>query len=376
MPSNCVLLFVVLVTVNIIKPIMSVPEPGADNIEQVNEGTVQDSSSEIEILRERLSLLEKERQDERLKFDHELLNIHKMQAKQINVMTKTLQRDFKISGQIGEPGQKDKLTFTSLIQQIDVGRKKDIPVGEVVAAVIKAILPGLHLRSYLEGKRDITLFELCRTLRLHFREKSAAELYTCLTSAIQGPREDPQDFVVRVLDLRQKLLIAAQEEEPSKYDSALVQSLTLRTVETGIRSTAVVSAIQPLLQKELSDIDLLQTINIAMGTEAERSSKLKAKGQVNEITEQKPQVDDKLASEMAAIKEDLRTLTAQISELKVTPRPQQGARKPALCAKCRENQASSCEHCFRCGSTDHFKGGCKKRSSKPGNGNGSLQGDQ
>ena len=35
--------------------------------------------------------------------------------------TSLLRREFKISGQIGEPGQTDKLTFVSLTHQIDSG---------------------------------------------------------------------------------------------------------------------------------------------------------------------------------------------------------------------------------------------------------------
>ncbi|XP_038064187.1 uncharacterized protein LOC119735229 [Patiria miniata] len=35
-----------------------------------------------------------------------------------------MRREFKIFGQIGEPGQKDRLTFTSLAHQIETGREK------------------------------------------------------------------------------------------------------------------------------------------------------------------------------------------------------------------------------------------------------------
>ena len=37
------------------------------------------------------------------------------------------QKDFKIAGQIGEPGQKDKLTFSSLARQIEHGLSKGFP---------------------------------------------------------------------------------------------------------------------------------------------------------------------------------------------------------------------------------------------------------
>ena len=49
-----------------------------------------------------------------------------------------LRREFKISGQIGEPGQTEKLTFVSLMHQIDSGLKRDYQENEIVDAVIRA----------------------------------------------------------------------------------------------------------------------------------------------------------------------------------------------------------------------------------------------
>ena len=56
-----------------------------------------------------------------------------------------LHREFKISGQIGEPGQTEKLTFVSLMHQIDSGLKRDYQENEIVDAVIRAIF-GAMLR--------------------------------------------------------------------------------------------------------------------------------------------------------------------------------------------------------------------------------------
>ena len=39
-------------------------------------------------------------------------------------LMKLARQEFKISGQIGEPGQKDKLSFSSLAHQIENGRLK------------------------------------------------------------------------------------------------------------------------------------------------------------------------------------------------------------------------------------------------------------
>ena len=80
-------------------------------------------------------------------------------------------REFKISGSIGSPGQKDKLTFGSLAYQIHNGIKQGYIVHEIINAVIRAISPGNYLRSYLEGREDINLQQFLKVLRSHFKEK-------------------------------------------------------------------------------------------------------------------------------------------------------------------------------------------------------------
>lgn len=110
-------------------------------------------------------------------------------------------KDYKISGQIGEPGKKDRLTFSSLARQIENGLSKGYPESEIVAAVI---------RANLEGKSDLSLPTLRRILRSHYQEKSATELYKQLTTEVQVNKETPQNFLIRVMDLRQKILFASQ----------------------------------------------------------------------------------------------------------------------------------------------------------------------
>lgn len=70
----------------------------------------------------------------------------------------TIRREFKINGQIGERGQKDKLSYSNLIHQIDMGLRKNHSEAEIIEAVIRAISPGLNLRDMLEIKSDLTLF--------------------------------------------------------------------------------------------------------------------------------------------------------------------------------------------------------------------------
>jgi hypothetical protein len=73
-----------------------------------------------------------------------------------NDLKSVLRREFKINGQIGEPGQKDKLTFAS---------SKGYSETEVIDGVIRAIIPSMQLRSYLETVSNLTLPKLRAILR-------------------------------------------------------------------------------------------------------------------------------------------------------------------------------------------------------------------
>ena len=50
-------------------------------------------------------------------------------------------REFRISGQIGDPGQKDRLGFGSLVHQIEAGLARGHDEREMVDAIIKAVAP-------------------------------------------------------------------------------------------------------------------------------------------------------------------------------------------------------------------------------------------
>lgn len=202
-------------------------------------------------------------------------------------------KEFKISGQIGDPGQKDRLTFSSLARQIEHGLLKGFPETEIVDAVIRAIVPGMQLRSYLEGKNDLTLPTLRRILRCHYQEKSATELYKQLSSEAQSIKETPQSFLIRTLDLRQKILFASQESESGlRYDPVLVQNMFLHTVMTGLLNDNIKRDLQPSLEQAgVSDELLFEKLNIACAYESERQDKKKMHAPQRSVTVHSAQSD-------------------------------------------------------------------------------------
>ena len=77
------------------------------------------------------------------------------------------------------------MSFSSLVHQIENGLKNDYTEDGIKEAVIKAINPAISLRSYLEGKVDLTLAKLRRIMRSHYQERTATELYHQLSSTVQ-----------------------------------------------------------------------------------------------------------------------------------------------------------------------------------------------
>ena len=117
-----------------------------------------------------------------------------------------------MSGQIGEPGQTEKLTFVSLMHQIDSGLKRDYNESEIVDTVILAISPHSSLRSYVETLSDLSLSNLWRILRVHYREKAASDVYQQLATVCQQSNEPPQRFLPGALDLRNKVNFAFKSQ--------------------------------------------------------------------------------------------------------------------------------------------------------------------
>ena len=228
-----------------------------------------DLESKQQLVEEKLAKMQKEKLTGTVKEEETI----KFPVK--GVEQSIFRRDFKIQGVVGDPGQKEKLGYQALISQIEAGLTKGYSDKEVVSAVVRAVQPGLQLRSYLETMVDLTLPRLRKILRFHFHERNATELYQLLTNIAQQPNEDPQSFLMRALTVRQKIISASKESDSGiKYDASSVQSLFLHAVETGLADETIRAKIRPLTQNpKVADEDLIGAMSLAISAEAERSNK-------------------------------------------------------------------------------------------------------
>ena len=90
-------------------------------------------------------------------------------------------------------------------------------------------------------------------------------------------------------------------------------------------------------------------------------------------------VNEKKVPKRGELVSALKTVKAELAELRETLTNQQAkeqetgytgnqaGRRGRLCTKCQEVKELNCDHCFRCGSSDHFARRCKKRQNS-GNG--------
>lgn len=188
----------------------------------------------------------------------------------------TIRREFRISGQIGEGGQRDRLSYTNLLHQIENSLRKGHSEPEVIEAVIRTFSPGLKLHDMLEIKTDLTLTQFKTTLKGHYREDDTSDLYQKLINISQKQKESPQDFLFRAIELKDRLLYISRGKGEEHYGADLVKRKFLRSVGTGLLNDNIKFQITSLLDNpDVTDETLIERLNEAVNLEAERLNKLK-----------------------------------------------------------------------------------------------------
>lgn len=333
----------------------------------------------------------------------------------------TIRREFRICGQIGEGGQRDKLSFTNLMHQIESGLRKGHGESEIIEAVIRAISPGLKLRDMLEIKSELTLPQLKTILKGHYKEDDTSDLYQKLINISQEQKESAQDFLFRAIELKDRLLFASKGREAEEHYSAdLVKRKFLRSVATGLLSDNIKYQIKPYLDDmDVTDETLIERVNEAANLETERLNKLKRNStkapRLNELQttsnkwdnspnppaqsshqrknteipkEKAETVQPPPEPEMQTLVRELKTEVAEMRRMVLAsmsankpPNPSHvmrnnGTRKGS-CKSCQDKgEESTCSHCFKCGQPGHISRGCRAPRQLQGNARGLLQRDQ
>ena len=197
-------------------------------------------------------------------------------------------KKFRITGQVGEVGQKDKLSYISLKKQEETGLERGYSDKEVLNAAINAISPGLQVRSYLEGFGSITVPRLRKILCSHYKDGSATDLCQQLLTMSQNPNENPVNFLIRAMDCKQKILFACREETASglKYSPGFLNGLFHRSVESGLAGDTIRMQLCSLLQDaNIDDETLITEMQVAVFADAERKKVFSLSTRVKSINE-------------------------------------------------------------------------------------------
>ena len=75
---------------------------------------------------------------------------------------------------------------------------------------------------------------LMTILRIHFKEKDATAVFNEMSNASQGPKENEHSFCMKMMGLRDKVMLLT-EEEGNLYDARLVQTQFQHALYTGFR---------------------------------------------------------------------------------------------------------------------------------------------
>ena len=258
-----------------------------------------------------------------------------------------------------------------MTRQIDSAKQKGYEDPEVFDCLIKAIFPGLQLRTYLEAMREEAGLEtVMKIIRAHFQEKSASELFGSLANLVQSPTEDPKHFLLRALSLREKIVFPSEQQNTElKYDKTQCQNLFLHTIETGLLSNTIRSRMRSFLLKPgVTDSELISQLNTTVGEEAERNSKLgigqKGKAKVIKVEshavssktgKNRPasqlftSLSEQVLSELKEIRTELATLKHEViirSRLVLKLAVPAYKKMCCGCNTCHDRgEADSCKHC-------------------------------
>ncbi|XP_030606237.1 uncharacterized protein LOC115794735 [Archocentrus centrarchus] len=329
-------------------------------------------------------------------------------------------REFKVhGGQIGD--HNSDITYSSMCKQIDEGIREGFTDAEVIRGVLRIVKPGVF-KDMLINKEEITISEIKSFLRSHLGEKASTELFQELMCAKQNDQETPQQFLYRMIGLKQKILFQSKQASTDiRYDRRTIQGVFLHSIYQGLcaKHTDIRQQLRPLLSNsEVADEEILSQVTKMMSDENEHQRRLghaprqktthahsiqveEREGTVDQggsemiqqlsvqvealanmvatLMDQQTATHSKAVPTQTADQDKLHT-TQPLAHQAPTPPPSQPSvvrrGKIFSCTNCMQQGSENCNHCFLCGDPGHRAVGCLKRPKQSGNGSRSLLRDR
>ena len=163
-------------------------------------------------------------------------------------------------------------------------------------------------------------------------------------------------------------MIFASKEKTKKdsgktYGTKLLQNMMLHALSTGLKDGNIRHSLESTLKRDdVTDEELIATLNAITTREEERKSHFL---KVNQLT-----VEPEKRGNDEIFGNDLKRLEAEVALLKENIKQKNGDgnsssnyKKEKQIRRCKwcENGTDRYDHCFKCGSTEHFARGCKQK---------------
>ena len=180
-------------------------------------------------------------------------------------------REFKLNGRIVNPGEKDELTYGSLMYQIEVAIQQGFPDIDICSAVIKATSSS-SLRSALEARPGATIAQITPALKAHFTVKNVKSVYHELGKLKQGKDENALHFFWKAVGIRE-LVRRMNRDENGQLTDDLIQYQFIDSLLTGFQGE-LRHQIRPVLKTPgVQDDTIMREITDLMLCEAEYEDK-------------------------------------------------------------------------------------------------------
>ena len=263
--------------------------------------------------------------------------------------------DFKLKGVIGRPG--GGVSFASLRRQVDAARL-EYDERKICEAVIQGVDISTTLRFFFENKQDLNLDSLMAIMKAFYKESDSTELYNQLGNASQNNGEDALNYVMRLMELKGKILGVSATSE-ILYGKKQVQTLFLKSVENGLLSENVRIKLRGHLDMNMTDEKLLEVVSEIVMAENERVVKMKRSTRgIKKVEVVEPEGEKEKVDELKTVVEKL---SAEVKLLREETSRGAGRRFARGCNNCRKVGAGdSCRHCWKCGKNGHLSSWCSE----------------
>ena len=211
-------------------------------------------------------------------------------------------------------------------------------------------------------------------LRSYFQEADTVELLQRLATAVQGPREDPQTFLMACLDLKNR--IVRNEDDDIGFSRETVMKILLKTLETGLADDRILNSMRPFLSDPaVSDNVLISEMSHAVMLEKKRKEK-KSSPRVATVEADESSSDAaeiaKLQKQLDELREEKSTEAAhstQLAQLQASlNKLVHGNHRQYGCKECKKvGKGKTCSHCFVCGEGDHKVVDCPRKNDNKDN---------